>query len=90
MAVKIHIPPVIQQYTNGKDEAEVTGSSVGQCLVDLARQFPGIEKGLYGKDGKLMNYIEVYVNLESSFPEELEKQVNDGDELHITVMLSGG
>jgi hypothetical protein len=30
------------------------------------------------------------VNMESTYPEELAKPVRDGDEIHITLMLSGG
>jgi len=34
--------------------------------------------------------IEIYVNAESSYPDELTKPVNDGDELQIVIMIVGG
>ncbi len=89
MSVKVNIPTHFQSYTGGKAVAEVQGSTVGECLSDLQRQFPGIEAELF-KDGKLLDYVDVYVNLESSYPEELAKPVKDGDELHITLFVIAG
>jgi len=90
MGIKVNIHPGLHQFTNGQDVAEVNGNTVGRCLDDLVRQFPGIEKGLFDKNGNLLNYADIYVNLESSYPEELTKPVKDGDELHITLMIAGG
>ena len=90
MSIKVNIHPNFRHFTNDQDVAEVNGSSVGQCLDHLVKQFPGIEKGLFDKQGKLLNYVDIYVNLESAFPEELAKPVKDGDELHIVLMIAGG
>ena len=60
------------------------------CIDDLAEQFPDVKQGLFRKDGKLLNYIDIFVNLESSYPEELAKPVEDGDDLHITLIIGGG
>ena len=90
MSISVNIPPNFRHYTNGQEVVEVDGSTVGQCLKDLVGQFPGIETGMFDKNGDLFNYVDVYVNLESSYPEELAKPVKDGDELHIIAIISGG
>lgn len=90
MSVRVNIHPRLYQFTGDQAVAEVRGNTVGQCLDDLVRQFPEIKKGLFGKDGKLLNYVDIYVNLESSYPEELSKPVREGDELHITLLIGGG
>ena len=90
MSVRINIPHIFHQFTNGQAIVEVNGNTVGQCLNHLAKQFPGIEKALLDKSGKLLNYVDIYVNLESSYPEELAKSVKEGDELYIALMLGGG
>jgi molybdopterin converting factor small subunit len=69
---------------------EVDGKSVGECLDELVERFPGMEKALFAENGKLLNRIEIYRNLESAYPDELAARVEDGDEIHITVLLSGG
>ncbi|MBW1912190.1 MAG: MoaD/ThiS family protein [Deltaproteobacteria bacterium] len=38
----------------------------------------------------MKNVIEVYVNGETAYPDELARQVRDGDEIHLLVMLAGG
>ncbi len=47
-------------------------------------------EALFEKSGKLRNHIEVFLNLKTTYPQELAMPVKDGDEMHITVMLAGG
>ena len=90
MSVKINIPHLFQSSTNGVKEARVNGNTVGECLKDLVMQFSQFEEQLFDKDGKLLKHIDVYINRESTYPEELTKPVNDGDEIHIVKLISGG
>ena len=90
MSVKIHIHPNLFHFTNDQEVVEVNGSTVGQCLDHLVARFPDIKPGLLDKDGKLLNYVDVYVNGESAYPEELASPVKDGDELHIVLIIAGG
>ena len=90
MAVKVHIHTTHRQLTNGADVVAVEGNTVGECLNQLVRQFPGMEKALFAKKDKLLNNVEVYLNHASAYPNELVKPVKDGDEIHLVVMLTGG
>ena len=56
----------------------------------MIQLFPDMKSALFDEKEKLRNHIEIYVNAESAYPEELKKPVQDGDELFITVMLAGG
>ena len=90
MAINVHIHKTHRQFTSGLDVVEVEGNTVGDCLQHLVRQFPDMGKAIFDKKGKILNIVEVYVNLESAYPDELAKQVKDGDEIHLTYMLAGG
>jgi molybdopterin synthase sulfur carrier subunit len=90
MSAKVHIHKTHRQFTNGLEVVEVQGSIVGECLKDLIRQHPGMEKSLFTKNGKLNAVVEIYVNAESAYPDELTKRVKDGDDIQITLMLAGG
>jgi len=90
VSIKINIHPFLSQHTNDQDVVEVNGSTVGQCLEQLVARFPELRQWLFEKDSKLNRLVEIYVNMESSYPEELAKPVKDGDELHIIVIISGG
>jgi hypothetical protein len=49
-----------------------------------------MEKALFAKKDQLLKNVEVYLNRESAYPNELVKPVKDGDEIHLVVMLAGG
>ena len=90
MSVQINIPQFFYHLTDNVKVVEVKGKTVGECLDELIKQFPQLKESLFAEEGKLLNLLNVYVNLESSFPEELAKPVNDGDKLDIMYTLVGG
>jgi molybdopterin converting factor small subunit len=90
MAVSVNIHKTHRQFTNGLEAVAVEGKTVGECLADLIRQYPGMEKALFAKKDKLHNNIEVYLNHATAYPNELAKPVKDGDAIHLIVMLTGG
>jgi molybdopterin synthase sulfur carrier subunit len=90
LSITVNIHQALRQITNNQATVDVSGATVGDCLADLVQRFPDIKAKLFGKNGKLLNYIDIYVNSESSYPEELAKPVKDGDKLSITLMLAGG
>jgi len=90
MAVSIHVHTTHTQFTDGLEIITVEGKTVGECLSQLVRQYPGMEKALFAKKEKLLNTVEVYVNNASAYPDELVKAVYNGDKIHLFVMLSGG
>ncbi len=90
MSVKLYIHKTHRQHTAGLETIEVDGGTVGDCLEALVNQYPGMGSILFKGAGKLNNLIEIYLNMESAYPDELKKPVQDGDEIHITLLLSGG
>ncbi len=90
MPVHIHIHKTHRQYTSGLEVVAVEGRTVGECLSQLIRQFPGMEKALFVKKDKLQSNVEVFVNEATAYPNELVKPVKEGDEIHLVVMLAGG
>jgi molybdopterin converting factor small subunit len=90
MNVKIVIPPLLIHLVDNNKIVYVKGKTVGECLDALIKQYPQIKKLLLDESGKVQSYIDVYVNGESSYPEELDKAVNEGDELCIISVIAGG
>ena len=90
MSVKVYIPHTMQSFTEDQEVLEVQGKNVGECVQSCINLYPQLYNELFKEKGKLNNYIEVYVNQESAYPDELLKPVKDGDEIHISLMLAGG
>ncbi len=90
MSIKINIPSYMQSFTDNMRIVEVNGSTVGECLNHLVKQFPGIKKRLFSKKGNLFENIIISINGESAYLEQLAKPVKDGDDLNIVLIIGGG
>ena len=90
MSVKVNIHPSLRYITEDREMVEVSGSTVGECFQQLVKEYPGLEEWLYEDSGKLSKYIDIFVNQESAYPEELIKAVEDGDEIYILMQIAGG
>jgi molybdopterin converting factor small subunit len=90
MSITLHLHKTHRQHTDGIDTLEVAGRTIGDCLHGLIDRFPDMQGALFDNTGKLKNQIEIYLNMESAYPDELKKAVKDGDDVYITVMLAGG
>jgi molybdopterin converting factor small subunit len=89
-SIKIHLHKTHRDAADGLEVVDVEGSTVGDCLNDLVLRFPGIKEKIYDRKGKLKNFIEIYLNMETAYPDELAKPVKAGDEIHLTILLAGG
>jgi molybdopterin synthase sulfur carrier subunit len=91
MGILIRIPTPLQKLTNGKAEVTCEGATVGACVADLERQFPGIQERLCGDDGQLRRFVNVYANEEDvRFLQGLDTPLKDGDEVSIVPAIAGG
>jgi molybdopterin converting factor small subunit len=90
VGIKVHIHQAYRQFTNGLDFVEVEGNNVRDCLDQVVKQFPAMKEALFDRMGKLLNVVEIYVNMKSAYPDELGAKVRAGDKIHITLLLAGG
>jgi molybdopterin converting factor small subunit len=90
MSITINLASYLQPYTYNVESVIVKGKTVRECLADLVRQYPDIDKMLFMPDGKLHTYVSVFVGAEMTPAEELDKSVKDGDTLHILYIIGGG
>jgi molybdopterin converting factor small subunit len=88
--VRINIPMFLQHLTGGLKTATAEGITVGDCLDHFVKQFPGAGEILFRKNGRLFSHLDVYLNGKSTFPEELDREVNDGDEISFLYLITGG
>lgn len=90
MSVQINIHLTHRQHTNNQRSVEVEGETVGEALNNLCIKYPGLKPEIFDTKDELLKHIEIYLNAESAYPDELKKSTQSGDELHITTILSGG
>ncbi len=91
MAVKILIPTALRQYAADQDTIELEGSSVGELLDKLSEQFPDLRKHLFNEDGKIRNFVNVYVNDDDiRYLQQNQTPVQQGDVVSIVPSVAGG
>jgi molybdopterin synthase sulfur carrier subunit len=87
----VRIPPVLRAQTGGKPEVEAGGSTVGEVLRSLTAEHPETEGQLFGDDGDLNRYVNVYLNDEDvRVLKGLETDVSDTDTVVILPAMAGG
>ena len=87
----VRIPPVLRPQTGGQPEVEAAGSDVGEVLRALTAEHPGTEEQLFGEDGDLNRYVNVYLNDEDvRVLDGLDTAVGEGDVLVILPAMAGG
>ena len=87
----IKIPPVLRSSTGGEKEVSADGDDVGDVLRALAERHPATREQLFGEDGSLNRYVNVYLNDEDvRVLDGLDTAVKQEDTLVILPAMAGG
>jgi MoaD family protein len=87
----IRIPPVLRPSVGGEREVQADGSTVGEVLEGLASAHPDTRSQLFGGEGDLNRYVNVYLNDEDvRVLDGLATAVGEGDVLVILPAMAGG
>jgi len=85
--MNVLIPTPLRSYT-GQREAEASGSTLGELLADLDRQFPGIRFRMINEQDGMRPHVRFFVNGKQVF--DLSQPLRLSDEIVIVQALSGG
>jgi molybdopterin converting factor small subunit len=87
----VRIPPVLRPSVGGEREVNAEGSTVGEILESLATAHPETRGQLFGGDGELNRYVNVYLNDEDvRVLDGLGTSVTETDTLVILPAMAGG
>jgi sulfur-carrier protein len=87
----IRIPPVLRPSVGGERELPGEGANVGEILRGLADAYPDAAGQLFGADGDLNRYVNVYLNDEDvRVLDGLQTPVAERDTLVILPAMAGG
>ncbi len=87
----IIIPTPLRKFTNNQASVESNGSTVQQSVEDLAKQFPDLNKHIFDAEGKIRQFIRIYVGDEDINALENENTKVDGNSvISIIPAISGG
>jgi molybdopterin converting factor small subunit len=87
----VKIPPVLRTATDGEKQVSASGSNVGDVLRSVVENYPDTERQLFGPDGGLNRYVNVYLNDEDvRVLDGLDTGVEDADTVMILPAMAGG
>jgi molybdopterin converting factor small subunit len=87
----VRIPPVLRPSVGGEREVDADGATVGAVLESLAGAHPETRGQIFGAEGELNRYVNVYLNDEDvRVLDGLSTGVAEGDTLVILPAMAGG
>jgi molybdopterin/thiamine biosynthesis adenylyltransferase/rhodanese-related sulfurtransferase/molybdopterin converting factor small subunit len=91
MANRIFIPTPLRPYAEKQESIDVDAATVGEALAILTDRFGDLKRQLYGEDGRMRSFVNVYVNDEDI--RHLQKEATSlatGDTISIIPSVAGG
>lgn len=89
--VEIKIPTVLRKHVGGEAVVTAEGGVLKDILETLSQRFPGLSTELFGDDGELHRFVNLYLNDEDvRYLDGLNSKVADGDVVSILPAVAGG
>ena len=85
--MKVLIPSALRSYTRLM-RVQASGTTLGELLADLERQFPGIRFRMVDEQDRLRPHMRVFVG--GKAVHDLAHPLRPDDEVSIVQALSGG
>ncbi len=87
----VRIPPVLRASVGGAKQVDIAGATVGELLDGLVTAHPGLRDQLFGPDGDLNRFVNVYVDGQDvRYLDGTATPVGARDELVILPAMAGG
>ena len=91
MGVTILIPTALRQYAGNSSEINVEGGNVAEAMGNLISTHPELKAHLFDDEGKMRNFVNVYVNEENIRALDMHHTaLKDGDEIMLVPAVAGG
>lgn len=91
MTVPVTIPTPLRGYAGGQKSISVEGRTVGEALQVLTTKYPNLRQHLFGEDGQLRSFVNVYLNDEDvRYLQKTDTPIGESDKLSIVPSVAGG
>ncbi len=91
MASKVLIPTPLRPFTGKKESVDVEGTTVGELLSNLTKEYGGLRQHLFTDQGRLRSFVNVYLNDEDiRYLDKEQTAVSPGDTISIIPSVAGG
>jgi len=85
------IPTVMRSHTGGLSRVRVQGETVDDVLKQLVQQHPDLQRHLFDSDGRLVSFVNVFVNDENIRDlDHGDTKLSDTDDVLLVPAIAGG
>ncbi|MGD8698949.1 MAG: molybdopterin-synthase adenylyltransferase MoeB [Gemmatimonadales bacterium] len=90
--IRVILPTPLRALAGGQANVRLAASTVSEALAELSTRHPNLRRHLYGDDGTLRRFVNIYLNdgdiryLEDG----TQAALRDGDEIRIVPSIAGG
>jgi molybdopterin synthase sulfur carrier subunit len=89
--VEVRVPAPLRSHTGGSKVVHGEGANIAELLDDIGRRYPGFRDGLFGPNGEVRQFVNIYVNDEDiRYLGRLETPIAGGDVISILPAVAGG
>jgi adenylyltransferase/sulfurtransferase len=89
--VKVLIPTPLRQYADNQDAVDVEAANVGEALQALVERHASLRRHLFDDDGRLRNFVNVYVGEEDiRYLQKEATPLKGGEVISIVPSIAGG
>lgn len=87
----VRIPTPLRKLTEGKEEVSAAGSTIGEVISDLEKNYPGIKARICDDAGAVRRFVNIFANEEDiRYQQGLDTPVKENDEVSIIPAIAGG
>jgi molybdopterin synthase sulfur carrier subunit len=87
----VRVPTPLRRLTGEKRLVQASGKTLADLVRDLERQFPGFASRVLDRDGKILSFVNVFVDNEDvRFLQGLQTPVREEAEVAIIPAMAGG
>ncbi len=91
MPVQVNLPTVLRSHAGGSKTVSAEGSTVGEVLASLVKDYPGLSGQVVNDDGTLHKFVNVYLNDDDvRYLSSLDTPVGASDDISILPAVAGG
>jgi len=88
VALRVLIPTPLRSYTGNAAAVSANGSTLGELVSELDRQYPGLRFRIIDEQGSIRPHIRFFVNRLPT--RDLASALSNNDEVMIVGALAGG
>jgi len=90
-SIRVIIPTPLRQYTANRDAIDVKAKDVREAIGALVSEYGQLRRHLFNDEGRLRNFVNVYVNEEDiRYLQKESTPLKDGDTVSIVPSIAGG